>query len=380
MSEDAFPLSQNRSQQAHEDKPKQTAVDPFEILSDTEGETIKEKWKKKVLSDSDGDTDVAEDDEEDETESKFAGFRQKKTKGIRKEFVDEEASLSGSEYDSDENLDLAEEDDILEQEEGDKDLVGVSEEALRDQVGRAHMKQVQDEDDREVLRFKEMYLQDGDLYSDGKGRMRNFRWKDMDGDDAHMDRPGDDSDTDLPEEDNDEAQWRKDRLEREKFLEESQQQDDSENLDLEESQLLKMGSFIKKKDKLPSVSAEAAVSLSKPAIDSAAAPLKPRLPKKGSFLSRSKDALVKMAQVAKGALGGGAGGKAKNFIFQTADKPDENSEVATGKEQVQPMQPPKRKANEAAGGNTPLAKKQKVGSSVDPKPKRSNSIFNLLQP
>lgn len=40
-------------------------------------------------------------------------------------------------------------------------------------------KQLQDEDEREVMRFKEMYLQDGDLYSEGGGRMRNFRWKDV---------------------------------------------------------------------------------------------------------------------------------------------------------------------------------------------------------
>ena len=40
-------------------------------------------------------------------------------------------------------------------------------------------KQIQDDDDREIMRYKEMYLQDGDLYTDGRGRRRNFRWKDM---------------------------------------------------------------------------------------------------------------------------------------------------------------------------------------------------------
>lgn len=48
------------------------------------------------------------------------------------------STCAGSEYDSDENLDLAEEEDILEMEEGDKDQVGTEEE-LRDQVGRAHL-------------------------------------------------------------------------------------------------------------------------------------------------------------------------------------------------------------------------------------------------
>lgn len=37
-------------------------------------------------------------------------------------------------------------------------------------------KQLIDEDKRELMRFQEMYLPDGDLYSEGNGRMRRFRW------------------------------------------------------------------------------------------------------------------------------------------------------------------------------------------------------------
>lgn len=44
----------------------------------------------------------------------------------------------GSEYDSDENIDLAEEDDIMEAELGDADVTATEDE-LRDQVGRAHL-------------------------------------------------------------------------------------------------------------------------------------------------------------------------------------------------------------------------------------------------
>ena len=44
----------------------------------------------------------------------------------------------GSEYDSDENFDIAEDEDILEMEEGDKD-VQIPESELRDQVGRVHL-------------------------------------------------------------------------------------------------------------------------------------------------------------------------------------------------------------------------------------------------
>jgi len=44
----------------------------------------------------------------------------------------------GSEYDSDENVDVDERDDILEQEAGDADDVG-PEEDLRNQVHRVHL-------------------------------------------------------------------------------------------------------------------------------------------------------------------------------------------------------------------------------------------------
>ena len=34
-----------------------------------------------------------------------------------------------------------------------------------------------DEDQRELRAFKERYLADGDLHSEGGGRARNFRWQ-----------------------------------------------------------------------------------------------------------------------------------------------------------------------------------------------------------
>ena len=40
-------------------------------------------------------------------------------------------------------------------------------------------KQVLDDDDRELMRYKEMYLPDGDLHSEGAGRHRRFQWKNM---------------------------------------------------------------------------------------------------------------------------------------------------------------------------------------------------------
>lgn len=36
-----------------------------------------------------------------------------------------------------------------------------------------------DDDDRQLMRYKEMYLPDGDLHSEGAGRQRRFHWKSM---------------------------------------------------------------------------------------------------------------------------------------------------------------------------------------------------------
>lgn len=40
-------------------------------------------------------------------------------------------------------------------------------------------KQVIDEDKRELIRFQEMYLPDGDLHSEGQGRIRRFKWSNI---------------------------------------------------------------------------------------------------------------------------------------------------------------------------------------------------------
>lgn len=42
-----------------------------------------------------------------------------------------------------------------------------------------YRKQVIDEDKRELMRFQEMYLPDGDLHSEGQGRTRRFKWSNM---------------------------------------------------------------------------------------------------------------------------------------------------------------------------------------------------------
>ncbi|XP_059156345.1 claspin-like [Physella acuta] len=342
--------------------------DPFSILS-VEESVNKSPRKfsriKKVLSDSEddtsevgdreADTDVEEGGDSDDSSKPvtFTSFKDKKRR-IRQEFVEDEAELSGSECESDEDLDLAEEDDILEEEEGDKEMAGVSEEKLREQVGRVHMKQLQDDDDRQVLLYKEMYLQDGDLYSEGGGRMRNFRWKNADHQ-SQQDLFANISDDDQVDEDADEIKWRKDRYEREKFLAEAEPNPSSED-----SQLVKLGHvYLKRRE---SFTAPIKTNATKEKMLPPEPP-KAKLTKKGSFLSRKEDTLVKLTTPSTLLTGRSS----KNFIFQSIDPEAQDSTVNSS------SHPPKRKAHSCT---EQAAKKAKLCAT--PPVKRQDSIFNLL--
>ena len=92
---------------------------------------------------------------------------------IRKEFLENEAELSGSEASDDEDEHGL---DKLLAEEGDLD--DIDEDAVRDEVGRIHHRQNLDEDKREIRLFQEAFLEDGELHSDNT-RNRKFRWKNI---------------------------------------------------------------------------------------------------------------------------------------------------------------------------------------------------------
>ena len=165
-----------------------------------------------------------DEDENVIEDGKFSGFMDRKKGGIRPDFLEKEAELSGSEVDSDE--DEGDIDDLMDEEEGDKEHF--DEDELRDEVGKTHWRGELAKDQREVRLLQELYLEDGDLH--GEGRQRSFRWKNMDkeNDDGEEGRTvdGDESDEEKQkEEDEEESKWRKLKIEREQFLKEQRAKD-----------------------------------------------------------------------------------------------------------------------------------------------------------
>ncbi|KAG0722618.1 Claspin [Chionoecetes opilio] len=126
--------------------------------------------------DEDAQEPIAFDEEENEIPTTvFTGFKDNSKRGIRAEFLENEAELSGSDVNSDDDEGEGSADD-MEEEEGDREYFDSNE--LRDQVGKAHLRSLLDSDKREVRLLQEMYLEDGELH--GEGRTRQFRWKNLD--------------------------------------------------------------------------------------------------------------------------------------------------------------------------------------------------------
>lgn len=121
-----------------------------------------------------------DDDEEqyidyDSEENEVVVVPKKNLKNVAADFLENEAELSESDWDS---ADEDEKDmDKLEMEEGDEEEI--DEDEVKNQLGKIHAKQMLDEDKREVRIMKELLFEDGDLYTDGTGRERKFKWRNI---------------------------------------------------------------------------------------------------------------------------------------------------------------------------------------------------------
>ncbi|KAK0164110.1 hypothetical protein PV328_002772 [Microctonus aethiopoides] len=367
----------------------------------------KKKVKQLVLSD-DEDEEINEEDEEeddlatDDDEEKFIDYdseenevvvvNKKDLQKVAANFVDAEAELSESEWGSDDEDEKGM--DKLELEEGDAEEI--DEDQMRDQLGKLHARQVLDDDQRDVRMLKEMLFDDGDLHTDGAGRERRFKWRNIDklgeenllGPTNHDDDNDDDDNQIDPVDLANEIEWRKHRLEREKFMEEKTRSDG--DLDPLESDInidsggefLKLGIKVLKKCKTSIEIRSNNVEKIKPIVPRTVSELigTPesnsrmlyKAMKRGSFLARGDEALARLAgMINKSDTVDLAPKHSRNFLFthispsvneednEDGDNDSENKRDVNEKSNDKMV----RKRKPAAGGTPRTAKKPKFDSN-----------------
>lgn len=139
------------------------------------------------------------------------------------DFLEKEAELSDSEWGSEDEDERGL--DQLEDVEGlVKDDDEFDESVMRDELGRIHMRQMANEDNRELKYLKDLILNEEEM--DGQGRQRTFRWQSANNENDDFNATtgnnggvdGDLEGNQSSDDDENEANWRKVRLEREQAL------------------------------------------------------------------------------------------------------------------------------------------------------------------
>ncbi|XP_004678844.1 PREDICTED: claspin isoform X2 [Condylura cristata] len=320
-------------------------------------------------SDSDNE-DVALGDLEDDEEELMKQSEKLKRQMRLKKYLEDEAEVSGSDIGSEDEYDG---EDIDEYEEDVIDEVLPSDEELQSQIKKIHMKTMLDDDKRQLRLYQERYLADGDLHSDGPGRMRKFRWKNID-DASQMDLFHRDSDDDQIEEqlDETEARWRKERIEREQWLRDQAQQGkiaaEEEEIG-EESQFMMLAKKVTAKALQNNVNRTIVVQESKSLLRDpfeAIGPGSTSQIKTGSLLNQPKAVLQKLAALSD--LNPTAPRNSRNFVFHTISP----VKTETAKESLKPQV---RKRGPSFM-TTPSPKCPKTDEST---PGLKRSIFKFLE-
>ncbi|KAK2574973.1 hypothetical protein KPH14_008736 [Odynerus spinipes] len=313
-------------------------------------------------------------------------------KKVTSEFFDKEAELSESDWDSadEDEKDL----DKLEREEGDED--DIDENKVRNQLEQIHMKQVLDQDQREVRMLQELLFEDGDLHTEGSGRQRRFKWKNIDklGENDDAPRTEDDANDDLDAQENEnELEWCKLRHEREKFLQEKKRAVDVEiEEDLEKSEIFKFGvKVVKRIESGQSDKQDSSQDQNKPI-----EPIMPRnlsdllripslienkssihtIMKKRSFLSRGEEELERIAKrVRLNDTVNLAPVNTKNFVFAHVspsvrkNDDEENENIHGGEENESKDKTSRRRKRKVTTDMTPRTTKRAKQEGTDKKKK-----------